>query len=100
MPMDGQHSPRFDGVQHALGQVLGAVPEVQVHAEPRGGFRLGGEVVQDVLVDDHFSWSSTSYTELLLLYSGTICFILRTVAMLSNCLAMSTSSSISRETSS
>ena len=43
--------------------------------------------------------SNTSYTELLLLYSGTISFIFRTVSMLSNFLAMSTSSSISRETS-
>ena len=48
----------------------------------------------------YLALSSTSYTELLLLYSGTICFILRTVSMLSNCLAISTRSSISRETSS
>ena len=48
----------------------------------------------------HLVPSSTSYTELLLLYSGTISFIFRTVAILSNFFAMSTSSSMSLATSS
>ena len=46
------------------------------------------------------SASRISYLELLLLYSGTISFILRTVAISSNCFAISTRASISAHTSS
>lgn len=55
-------------------------------------------VIITVYLFSAISLSKDSYTELLLLYSGTISFILRTVAMLSNCFAMSTSSSMSRLT--
>ena len=42
VPMDGHHGSRLDGVQHALGKILRAVPEVQVHPEARRRLGLRG----------------------------------------------------------
>ena len=53
VPMDGQHRPRLDRVQHPLRLVRRRIPQVQIHPEPRRGLRLGGQGVKGCFVDDH-----------------------------------------------
>ena len=53
VPMNGQDRAGLDGVEHPLGLVRRGVPEIEVHPEPGRGLRLGGEVIQYVLVDSH-----------------------------------------------
>ena len=43
--MDGHISAGFDGVEHALGVILGVVAEVEVAAQAGRGFGLGGQGV-------------------------------------------------------
>ena len=51
MPMDGQHRPGLDRVQHPLGLVLRRVPEVVVHPKALGLLRRLGQLVQGLLAD-------------------------------------------------
>ena len=53
MPMDRQLRPGLDGIQHALGEILQRIPQVQVHPETRRCLGLGGQGIKDKLVDDH-----------------------------------------------
>ena len=46
VPMDGQHRPRLQRIQHPLRAVGRRVPEIQVHPPARRGLRLGGEGVE------------------------------------------------------
>ncbi len=55
MPMDGQHCPGLDGVQHPLGLVGRAVPQVQVHPKARRLLGLGGQGVKNMMVDYHIN---------------------------------------------
>ena len=43
--VDGHHGAGFDGVEHALGVVLGTVAEVEVAAQAGRGLGLGGQGV-------------------------------------------------------
>ena len=43
--MDGHHGAGLDGVEHALGVILGVVAEVEVAAQARRGLGLGGQGV-------------------------------------------------------
>lgn len=45
MAVDGHHRARLEGVEHTLGMVFRRVAEVEVHPQPRGGFRLGGQLI-------------------------------------------------------
>ena len=51
--MDGEHRPRLDGIQHALGLILRRIAQVKVHPEARGCLGLGGQGIEGMLVDDH-----------------------------------------------
>lgn len=42
VPMHGNHRPRLDGIEHALGLVVNRVPEVIVHPQAGRGLGLGG----------------------------------------------------------
>ena len=57
VPMDGQHRPRLDRIQHPLRLVRRRIPQVQIHPEPRRGLRPGGQGVKGLFVDDHKSLS-------------------------------------------
>ena len=45
MAMDGHHGAGLDGVEHALGVVLGAIAVVEVAARAGRGLDLGGQGV-------------------------------------------------------
>ena len=53
VPMDGQHRPRLDRVQHPLRLIGRRIPQVQIHPKPRRLLRPGGQFIQYFLVDDH-----------------------------------------------
>ena len=53
MAVDGKRRSRLQGIQHSLAPVVGTIAEVKIHPEPGRGFGLGGEVVEELLVDDH-----------------------------------------------
>ena len=53
MPMDGQHRPRLDGIEHPLRLILRRIPQVQVHPKTRRCLGLGGQGIEGMLVDDH-----------------------------------------------
>ena len=53
MPMDGQHRPRLDGIEHPLRLILRRIPQVQVHPETRRCLGLGGQGIEGMLVYDH-----------------------------------------------
>lgn len=45
VPVDGQRASRLNGVEHALGLVIGTVPKVPVHSQARRGLGLLSEVI-------------------------------------------------------
>lgn len=53
MPMDGQHRPRLDGIEHPLRLILRRIPQVQVHPETRRCLGLGGQGIEGMLVDNY-----------------------------------------------
>ena len=53
VPMDGQHRPRLDRIQHPLRPVLRGIPEIQIHPQPRRLLRPCGQFIQYMLIDNH-----------------------------------------------
>ena len=58
VPMDGQHRPGLERIQHPLRQVLRRIPKVQIHPEPRRLLRPRGQFVKYFRVDDHSLFSA------------------------------------------
>lgn len=61
MSMDGNHSSGLDGVEHSLGVVSLRIAEVKVHAQTQEGFGLGGQVVKNMLMKNHYFIITLNY---------------------------------------
>ena len=53
MPMDGHHGSGLDGVQHPIGKIFRAAPEVQINPEARRRLRPGNQGIEAMLVNNH-----------------------------------------------
>ncbi len=53
MPMDGQRRARFQRVEHPLRLIVRPVAQVKIHPQPRRSLRLGGEIVEELLGNEH-----------------------------------------------
>ena len=55
MPMDGQRRAGFQRVEHPLRLIVRPVAQVKIHPKPRRGLCLRGEIVEELLGDEHNS---------------------------------------------
>ena len=49
MPVNRQRSAGLQRIEHTLRVILGRIPKVQIHSQPRGGLRLRGQIVKYLL---------------------------------------------------
>ena len=52
MSMDRQNGSGLQGIEHPLRLIVRRVAEVEVHSEPGRGLGLGGEIIEELLVDN------------------------------------------------